>query len=70
VIYYSQDYRLETRLQSEDRAHRIGQKKTVTYLDIVARKTVDQQIIAALRKKKDLADEIVDARALRRMLEL
>lgn len=70
VIYYSQDYRLETRLQSEDRAHRIGQKKTVTYVDLVARKTVDEQIISALRKKKNLAEEIIDAKVLKRMLEL
>jgi SNF2 family DNA or RNA helicase len=32
VIYYSNGYDLEKRLQSEDRAHRIGQKKAVTYV--------------------------------------
>ena len=35
VIYYSNGYDLEKRLQSEDRAHRIGQKKTVTYIDLI-----------------------------------
>ena len=30
VIYYSNGYDLEKRMQSEDRAHRIGQKKKVT----------------------------------------
>ncbi len=47
VIYYSNGYDLEKRLQSEDRAHRIGQKKSVTYVDIIARKTVDEKIVKA-----------------------
>jgi len=38
VIYYSNGYDLEKRLQSEDRAHRIGQKKNVTYIDFDCRK--------------------------------
>jgi SNF2 family DNA or RNA helicase len=37
VIYYSNGYDLRKRLQSEDRAHRIGQKKTVTYVDIIVK---------------------------------
>lgn len=60
VIYYSQDYSLETRLQSEDRAHRIGQTKTVVYTDIVARNTIDERIIAALQAKEDLATTMLD----------
>jgi SNF2 family DNA or RNA helicase len=55
VIYYSQDFNLEYRLQSEDRAHRIGQEKTVTILDMVAEKTVDEKIVKALRSKHSLA---------------
>ena len=51
VIYYSNSYDLEKRLQSEDRAHRIGQHKPVTYVDLIAEKTVDEKIIKALRKK-------------------
>ena len=41
VIYYSNGYDLEKRMQSEDRAHRIGQKKVVTYVDIIAEDTVE-----------------------------
>jgi SNF2 family DNA or RNA helicase len=59
VIYYSNGYDLEKRLQSEDRAHRIGQKKTVTYVDIMADETVDEKIVQALRKKKDIASEVL-----------
>ena len=43
MIYYSNGYDLEKRLQSEDRAHRIGQKKAVTYVDILAEETVDSK---------------------------
>ena len=59
VIYYSNGYDLEKRLQSEDRAHRIGQKKTVTYIDIIAEDTVDEKIVEALRKKIDIASEVL-----------
>ena len=47
-----------TRLQSEDRCHRIGTKNNVTYIDIEAKKTIDTKIITALRDKKNLADAI------------
>ena len=59
VIYYSNGYDLEKRLQSEDRAHRIGQKKSVTYVDFIAEKTVDEKIVKALRKKINIASEIL-----------
>lgn len=58
TIYYSNSFDLETRLQSEDRCHRIGTKNNVTYIDIEATKTVDGKIIKALRNKKNLADVI------------
>ena len=59
VIYYSNGYDLEKRLQSEDRAHRIGQKKAVTYVDIIAEDTVDEKIVKALRKKINIASEVL-----------
>jgi len=59
VIYYSNGYDLEKRLQSEDRAHRIGQKKSVTYVDIIARKTVDEKIVKALRSKINIASTVM-----------
>ena len=59
VIYYSNGYDLEKRLQSEDRAHRIGQHKPVTYVDIMAEKTVDQKIVKALRDKINIASQIL-----------
>jgi SNF2 family DNA or RNA helicase len=35
VVYYANDFNLETRIQSEDRAHRIGQRNPVTYVDLI-----------------------------------
>ena len=59
VIYYSNGYDLEKRLQSEDRAHRIGQQKSVTYVDILADETVDEKIVKSLRKKINIASEVL-----------
>jgi SNF2 family DNA or RNA helicase len=59
VIYYSNSYDLEKRLQSEDRAHRIGQTGSVTYVDLIAEKTIDERIVKSLRNKIDIANEIM-----------
>ena len=59
VIYYSNSYDLEKRLQSEDRAHRIGQKNKVTYIDMMADDTVDEKIVESLRNKVNIATEIM-----------
>ena len=58
VIYFNNTYDMEVRLQSEDRAHRIGQKDKVTYIDFVCPKTIDEKILETLSNKKKLADEI------------
>ncbi len=58
VIYYSNSFSLADRLQSEDRAHRIGQTKSVGYNDLVCRGSVDKLVLKALRDKKNLADLI------------
>ena len=59
VIYYSNGYDLEVRLQSEDRAHRIGQTNKVTYVDIITEKTVDEKILKALRSKINIASSVL-----------
>jgi SNF2 family DNA or RNA helicase len=63
VIYFSNSYDLEIRLQSEDRAHRIGQKNAVTYIDLVSPNTIDEKIIKALRDKVDLAGRVLGEEA-------
>lgn len=55
VIYYANDYNLETRWQSEDRCHRIGQNNKVLYVDLVVPGTVDINIAKALKSKINLA---------------
>ena len=59
IIYYSNSYDLEVRMQSEDRIHRIGQTSKATYIDLVARKTIDENIIKALKTKINLASTIL-----------
>ena len=59
VIYFSNSYDLEIRLQSEDRAHRIGQTNKVTYIDMVSPDTIDEKILQALRSKIDIAGQVL-----------
>jgi len=59
MIYYSNGYDLEKRKQSEARIDRIGQEKPMTYIDILAEDTVDEKIVKALRKKVDIATQVM-----------
>jgi len=70
VVYYSQGFSLETRLQSEDRAHRIGQTKHVLYTDLVAAGTVDEKVLLALKTKQDLANSVLNREQLAEILTL
>lgn len=57
-IYYSNDFSYENRMQSEDRAHRKGQKNSVKYTDIIAEVKADKMITQALARKGDVADMV------------
>ena len=59
MIYYSNGYDLEKRQQSEARIDRIGQKRAMTYIDIIAEDTVDERIVKALRKKINIATQVM-----------
>ena len=59
VIYYSNSYNLEHRLQSEYRAHRLGQQKKVLYIDFIST-PMDKKVLQLLKAKKNIADLIVD----------
>ncbi len=66
VVYMTNDYNLISRLQSEDRVHRPGQRHPVLYTDIVAtgpegQRTICHVVLNALRKKLDLASMTTDA---------
>jgi len=58
AIYAANNFDLAQRLQSEDRCHRKGQTKSVTYVDVTTRGTVEEKIINSLRKKMDLATTV------------
>jgi SNF2 family DNA or RNA helicase len=58
MIYYSNGYDLEKRIQSEARINRAGQKRKMTYIDLICEDTVDEKIVKALRKKMDIASKI------------
>jgi len=65
VIYYGNSWSYETRVQSEDRAHRTGQKNNVIYYDFVIPNTVDELVIDSLKLKENLADKVTgDSRRL------
>jgi len=59
MIYYSNGYDLEKRTQSEARIDRIGQKYPMTYIDIICENTVDERIVKALRKKINIASQVM-----------
>lgn len=58
VIYLSNGFKFGDRVQSEDRNHRIGTKKAVTYVDLVMENSVEEKILDILRNKKSLAEFI------------
>ena len=68
VIYFSNNYNLEVRMQSEDRAHRMGQKGSVLYIDIVAKNTLDEAIMKSLVNKGQIAAKTLGEEDLRNWL--
>ncbi len=58
VVYFSNSFSFTDRDQSEDRAHRIGQTKSVTYIDLVCEGSVDEVVLDALRSKKDVSEYV------------
>ena len=63
VVYYANDFNLETRIQSEDRAHRIGQRNPVTYIDLMTEGSIDEKIVKALRAKIDIGAKVLGEEA-------
>ena len=59
VVYFANSFDLAVRMQSEDRAHRIGQTQHVTYIDLIAEGTIDEKIVKALRSKMDIASLVM-----------
>ena len=62
-VYYANDFNLETRIQSEDRAHRIGQRNNVTYIDLISDGTIDEKIVESLRGKIEIGAKVLGEEA-------
>ena len=60
AIFYSLDYSFANYDQCRARLHRISQKSAVTNIHLIAKGTVDEKVMQALKKKRDVATEIVD----------
>ena len=62
VIFYADGYKFSERLQAEDRCHRIGQTRHVTYISISSGANIENRIAMALERKgdalRDLREEV------------
>jgi SNF2 family DNA or RNA helicase len=68
VIYYSNSYSVEDRVQSEDRVHRIGQMVSCVYVDLVAEGTIDESVLRSVTSGLDLAKQISDVDSVRKIM--
>ena len=59
VVYFSNTFNLEERIQSEDRCHRSGQTNHVTYTDLVVEGTVDEKLRESLIRKENISALLV-----------
>jgi len=60
VIYFSNSFKFTDRIQSEDRNHRIGQKNSVLYIDLLIENSVEEQIRQAIKDKKSMSDYVAE----------
>ena len=60
AVFYSLDFNYANYAQALARIHRIGQAQPVTYIHLLAERTVDDRVLDALERKEDLARTIVD----------
>lgn len=60
MVFYSLDYSMSNFEQAKARIHRAGQKENCTYIYLVAKNTVDEKVLKALKHKKNLASSLVD----------
>lgn len=61
LIWFSLTWSLELYQQTNARLHRQGQTDTVIIHHIIAKGTIDEQVMAALRKKEKAQDALIDA---------
>ena len=54
VIHYDPWWNPAVEDQATDRAHRIGQKRTVYGLKLITKGTVEEKVLALQKKKRDM----------------
>lgn len=59
VIHYDPWWNLAAQNQATDRTHRIGQKRQVTVYKLIARNTIEENILKLQESKQRLAEQIV-----------
>ena len=60
MVFYSMDYSMSNFEQTKARIHRVGQKNACTYIYLIAKGTVDEIVLKALKDKANLAKALVD----------
>ena len=58
ILFYSNTFSLEDRLQAEGRIFRLGQRQPCKYIDYVYLDTIDMKVVAALHQKRGLLEYI------------
>lgn len=67
MIYFSNDFSMSVREQADARFYGIGQTKNTAYIELIARDTLDEVVLDALKNKKEIADLVTqDHKALLR----
>ncbi len=61
VIHFDPWWNPAVEAQATDRAHRIGQRKVVTSIKLIARDTVEERVLSLQKKKRELLEGTVDA---------
>ncbi len=60
AVFFSLDYSFSNYEQAKARIHRIGQRNNCNYIHLIAQKTIDEKVFEAIKKKKNIADLVVD----------
>ena len=60
MVFYSLDFSMSNYEQAKARIHRVGQKNACTYIHLIAKSTIDEKVLKALREKSDLARTLID----------
>ena len=60
VIHFDPWWNPAVEAQATDRAHRIGQKKTVEVIKLIARGTIEEKIFKLQQKKKEIIESVIN----------